>query len=288
MPFRLNESSAALRKIPFEMYDSSGNPLTGTTLTFTNPPAAGEVQISKAGGAYVDVTGSISEVGSGSWDYNGVAGDFDTLGRIRLKVNKTGAQLFKYEDTVVAVQRSFSAGSIGYAALNETRRVLFSTLNMNGAAQNADSLPTILVYEQGTAIGAGAPVVTNKATGLYEVALVLTTANGFSAFKEYTVAAVVTIDGSTARTPVASMLLEPAVVRGQTNGVPTTTVIPTTLVVASADFYKDSWIYIEDGALAGQIKRIGAMTVGGQITLATGYAFSAAPAAGVNFRIINR
>lgn len=288
MPYRLNEPTASLRKIPFEMYDSSGNPLTGSTLTFTNPPAAGEVQVSKAGGAYTDVTGSISEVGAGSWDYNGVLGDFDTLGRIRLKVNKTGAQLFKYEDTVSAVQRTFSAGSIGYAALNETRRVLFSTLNVNGEAQNADSLPTIVVYEQGTSIAGGSPVVANKATGLYEVTLVLTTANGFSAFKEYTVAAVVVIDGSTSRTPVASLLLEPPIVRGQTSGVPTTTVIPTTITVASADYYKDAWLHIEDGALAGQVKRIGAMTVGGQITLAATYAFSAAPAAGVNVRIINR
>lgn len=177
---------------------------------------------------------------------------------------------------------------IGYAALGETRRLLFSTQNAGGGSQDADSLPTVVVYEQGTSIAAGTPVVTNKATGLYEVALVLSAANGFEVGKEYAIAAIAIVGGVTGKVPVASFVIEPAIVRGQTSGVPTTTVIPTTLSVASADYYKDAWLHVEDGALAGQIKRIGAMTVGGQITLAAGYAFSVAPAAGVNIRIVNR
>jgi len=177
---------------------------------------------------------------------------------------------------------------MGYAALGETRRLLFSTQNATGAATNADSLPTVSVYQQGTLIGAGSPVVTNKATGLYEVAIVLTTANGFAVGKEYSVAANATVNTVAGVIPVANFVIDPQIVRGLTSGSPTTTIIPTNITVASADYYKDAWLLLEDGALAGQVKRIGAMTVGGQITLAASYAFSLAPAAGVNCRIINR
>lgn len=177
---------------------------------------------------------------------------------------------------------------MGYAALGETRRLLFSTQNASGAAVNADSLPTILVYEQGSLIGAGSPVVTNQATGLYEVALVLSSANGFEVGKEYSVAAVAIVAGVTGRIPVANFVLDPQIFRGLTSGVPTTTIIPTNITVGSVDFFKDAWLLLEDGALAGQVKRIGAMTTPGTITLASGYAFSAAPAAGVNCRIVNR
>ncbi len=177
---------------------------------------------------------------------------------------------------------------MGYAALGETRRLLFSTQNASGAAVNADSTPTILVYEQGSLIAAGSPVVTNQAVGLYEVALVLSAANGFEVGKEYSVAAVAVVATVTGRIPVANFVLDPQIFRGLTSGVPTTTIIPTNLTHANADHYKDAWLLLEDGALAGEVKRIGASTAGGQITLAAGYAFSAAPASGVNCRIVNR
>lgn len=177
---------------------------------------------------------------------------------------------------------------IGYAALGETRRLLFSTQDNTGAAINADALPTILVYEQGTSIVAGSPVVTNKTTGLYEVALVLTAANGFEVGKEYSIAAIAVVAAKTGRIPIGSFVLDPQVPRGVTSGVPTTSVIPTNIAVATTDFYKDAWLLVEDGACAGQVKRIGSMSIGGQITLATGYVFSTALAAGVNVRIVNR
>lgn len=177
---------------------------------------------------------------------------------------------------------------IGYASLDETRRLLFSTQNSSGDAADAGVLPTVSVYEQGTLMGAYVPVVTNKAIGLYEVALVLTTANGFEVGKEYSAAAIASLSGRIGRIPIASFIIDPKINRGVTSGVPTTTVIPSNLTHANADHWKDAWLLLEDGALAGEVKRIGASTIGGQITLAAGYAFSAAPAASVNCRIINR
>lgn len=176
---------------------------------------------------------------------------------------------------------------MSYVSLGETRRFLFSTQSATGAAANADSTPTVLVYEQGTLFAAGSPVVTNRDTGLYEVAFVITTVNGWEVGKEYTAAAVAVVGGVTGRIPIASFVVNPQIVRGATSGVPTTTVIPTTITVANADHHKDAWLHLEDGALAGEVKRIGSMTTGGQITLAAGYAYSAAPASGVNVRIVN-
>jgi hypothetical protein len=180
---------------------------------------------------------------------------------------------------------------MSYVSLGETRRYLFSTQSASGAATDADSMPTVLVYEQGSLFTAGSPVVSNKATGLYEVAFVLSAVNGFEVGKEYTAAAVAIVGGVTGRIPICSFVVAPAIVRGVTSGSPTTTVIPTNITVANADHHKDAWLLIEDsaaaGALAGESKRIGSMTAGGTITLAAGYAFSAAPPAGVNVRIMN-
>lgn len=91
--------------------------------------------------------------------------------------------------------------------LDDTLRVTFPTLVFaTGAAVDADGTPTCVVLEQGSAL-AYAPTVTNKATGLYEVAIVCTTANGFEVAKEYTAYVVTVIGAVTARVPVASFII---------------------------------------------------------------------------------
>lgn len=177
---------------------------------------------------------------------------------------------------------------IGYAALGETRRFLFATQNISGVAANADSTPTISVFKQGSSIAGGSPVVTNQATGLYEVAIVISAANGFEVGKEFSVSAAATVGGTAGKVPVCSFVVDPTVPRGAASGSPTTTVIPTNITVGTADFYKNALLHIETGTGAGQVAKIGAMTTGGQITLATGFAFAVAPVAGDLVRIINR
>lgn len=87
--------------------------------------------------------------------------------------------------------------------LADTYRLMFGTTSGDGAASNADSTPTVTVRDQGTAM-AYAPTVTNKATGLYEVALLLTSGNGFTTGHEYTVEVVATVGGITGRDGLAS------------------------------------------------------------------------------------
>ncbi len=73
-----------------------------------------------------------------------------------------------------------------------------------GAATNADSTPTCVVLEQGTALGY-APTCTNKATGLYNVQIVCSAANGFEVGKQYSAYVVVVMGGVTARGPVMGL-----------------------------------------------------------------------------------
>lgn len=67
----------------------------------------------------------------------------------------------------------------------------------------------------------------------------------------------------------------------------TTTVIPCDRAEATADYWKDALVRALSGALKGQVKKIGAYTTG-QIALATGYAFTAAPTAGDILELITR
>lgn len=61
----------------------------------------------------------------------------------------------------------------------------------------------VTIYEQGVAMGY-APVVTNKATGLYEVAIVASAANGFEELKEYTAAVTAIVGGVAGRDGIGS------------------------------------------------------------------------------------
>lgn len=79
-------------------------------------------------------------------------------------------------------------------AVGETITLDFVTQNAAGAPTNADSTPTVQVYENGVSMGLS-PTVTNITTGLYQVAIVCTTGNGFEAGKSYGAYVTATIGG---------------------------------------------------------------------------------------------
>ena len=84
-------------------------------------------------------------------------------------------------------------------ALNDTVYIHFGTTKVDtGAATNADSLPVVVVAEDGVDI-AYAPTVSNVATGLYKVAIVATVANGFEVGKRYSAYATATVNAITGR-----------------------------------------------------------------------------------------
>jgi len=75
----------------------------------------------------------------------------------------------------------------------------FSTSSpTTGAATNADSTPTVVVEEDGVAMGYS-PTVTNVTTGLYRVTIAATTGNGFEVGKRYAVYAEAAVGGIAGR-----------------------------------------------------------------------------------------
>ncbi len=107
---------------------------------------------------------------------------------------------------------------IDYVKLGDTLRHCFGTASpTTGAATNADSTPTVVVLQQGIAMSY-VPVVTNIATGLYELAIVCSTANGFHEGREYSAYMTATVAGVSGRDGVASFVIRatPARLLGDT------------------------------------------------------------------------
>jgi hypothetical protein len=83
--------------------------------------------------------------------------------------------------------------------------------------------------------------------------------------------------------------IERAVLGSAVTGTLTTSTFTTDLASAVDDYYKDALVIFRTGNLANQYKRIGGYTGSTKlITLATGKAFTAAPANGDVFEILTR
>lgn len=83
--FQKDESIAARRDLFVQMIDATDHATPRTGLS----PA---VQIVKPGtSAYADISGSVTEVGSGTYRVSLAAGDLDTQGQAMLKITAAGA-----------------------------------------------------------------------------------------------------------------------------------------------------------------------------------------------------
>jgi hypothetical protein len=79
----LDTADTALIRVPILIYDASGNLAEGATAS------GAELQISKAGGAMTNATGTLVELGGGSYYYQGVVADADTQGVLLVKYEKS-------------------------------------------------------------------------------------------------------------------------------------------------------------------------------------------------------
>jgi hypothetical protein len=83
--------------------------------------------------------------------------------------------------------------------------------------------------------------------------------------------------------------IERAVMGTAAAGTLTASSFTTNLTISVADQHKDALVLFHTGALAGQVKKVGASAIaGGLITLASGYAFTGAPSNGDVLEILNR
>lgn len=102
----LNQSTASLRRLPFELVDSGGAAVTGQTFS------GAELQLSKAGGAYANCAGTATEIGLGSYYYELTTGEVNTLGMLILRANKSGATVYKFFDEVITAPSTITVADV--------------------------------------------------------------------------------------------------------------------------------------------------------------------------------
>ena len=166
-----------------------------------------------------------------------------------------------------------------------------------GALTDASAAPAYRVYEDETATailtGTMAVLDTANTTGFYTELIACTAANGFEAGKTYTTYIEATVDGvmggiaygfTVERTP-----LPLAITTGTIDATGATATAFRTDLADADNYWVDALLLLTSGAMARQIKEVGAVAnTNGVITLTNGQTFTAAPAHGVTFAIINR
>jgi hypothetical protein len=89
----------------------------------------------------------------------------------------------------------------------------FTTVNpATGNMQNADSLPTVAVYEDEDDVAILEPIPVNRATGEYRVAIPVTVGNGFEVGKTYNAVVAATVAGTSGKMVLAMFLVNAPVV----------------------------------------------------------------------------
>lgn len=92
----VNQADPCKRRFPIYLTDITNTPIPGLDLT-----TASQVQISKNGGALVDIAGTVAEVGSpgngqGAYYYEADPTESDTLGYVAMRVFPTGLPNTRY------------------------------------------------------------------------------------------------------------------------------------------------------------------------------------------------
>jgi hypothetical protein len=107
-----DEATAAQRRVPMYLVDSGDGitPETGVTIS------AGDLKISKNGGAEANHAGTLTEVAGGNYYYEATAGELDTVGYITLRLSKSGIRVFNACAQVVAFD-PYDAVRAGLTAL---------------------------------------------------------------------------------------------------------------------------------------------------------------------------
>lgn len=179
-----------------------------------------------------------------------------------------------------------------YVELGSTHCVDFTTHSpTTGAATNADSTPTVEVFEgsNDTPVVSPTPAQRTARTGHYKADVVATTANGFEVGKTYNVVVAATVGGITARFVAARFVITTAVPQAvvQADGSNTASTFKTDRTEATDDYWKDALVVFVTGSLAGQVKKCSAYNGTTKfVTLSS--ALTAAPSAADVAVLINR
>lgn len=160
-----SEATAAQRTWLFYLSNSAdGTAATGKTI------ATSDFQISKAGGAFADATGTVTEISLGWYKMVFLAGDLDTIGALACHITEAGV------DTLLVVHQ-ITALDLNTATVALTAASITTATFAAGAIDAA-------------AIGVGAIAADAFAAGAIDAAAIAANAIGTSEFAAATIAAI--------------------------------------------------------------------------------------------------
>jgi hypothetical protein len=94
----LDESTAARRRVPVALVDDTDGKTAETGITLS----AGDMKISKNGGAQANHAGTLTELAGGDYYYEFAAAELDTVGYVTGKIVKSGCRTFRIFAQVVS------------------------------------------------------------------------------------------------------------------------------------------------------------------------------------------
>lgn len=148
-----------------------------------------------------------------------------------------------------------------YRRLGETIIIDFVTRLPTGTVSDADSTPTVEVFEETTDTAILTPTATKRTskTGNYRISIDLTTANGFEVGKNYSVIVSATCGGISDKTCVRMFYLfdlKRAAAAVVADGGNSATTFKTDLTESTNDYWKDCLCRFVTGNLANQVKKV--------------------------------
>jgi hypothetical protein len=158
-----------------------------------------------------------------------------------------------------------------------------------GSISDADTIPTVAVYEDttDTAILTPTAVKRTSLTGNYRVPIEVTAANGFEIGKSYNVIASATVGGISSKAVIASFTVENIALKTGTivaDGTNSSTTFKTDLVETTTDHHKDALILFTSGNLINQVKKVTGYN--GSTKFLTVGAFTGTPATSDTFILL--
>lgn len=159
-----------------------------------------------------------------------------------------------------------------------------------GAVSDADSIPTVEIFEDDTDTAILTPTAVKRTskTGDYRVPLVITAANGFEIGKSYNVVVTATVGGVTSKAVIMSFTVDiiglklGSIVADGSN---TSSTFKTDLSETTADYHKDALILFTSGNLINQVKKVSAYN-GSTKFITVSSAFTGTPSASDKFILL--
>lgn len=144
----LNEATAARRRVPVVLVDVTDGVTAETGVTLS----AGDMKISKNGGAEANHAGTLTELAGGDYYYEFAAAELDTAGYVTGRIVKAGVRTFRIAGQVVAfdpyaaLATQASIDTIDDFLDTEVAAIKAKTDNLPASPANEATLTTIAGY----------------------------------------------------------------------------------------------------------------------------------------------